>query len=201
MEEYRAFERSGTKLLYEQKFRKLLRENSHALDTLLKSVDALAEEGVSVTNDDFEIECIDINQENVLYSKSFRIHVDGTDFFLKVEKASVVKEGGFEEIESTLLAKKELESAIGKGVRVVQSYWGYENKEKQQSYFVAEWLDLPILENVLTAFNDTNPEKASELLGRLKHVQEVLEGYREVSPANMFYDEEKDEIVLFDLHV
>jgi hypothetical protein len=32
-------------------------------------------------------------------------------------------------------------------------------------------------------------------------IRNILDGYREVSAHNMFYDEDKDEIVLFDLHL
>jgi hypothetical protein len=202
MKEYKQFERQGRKLWYEKNFREWLKENKHLPDNIENLVRSIQKKGETAHADDIEIECIDVNEEDgALYSKSFKVTVGDQKFFLKLENESIAEEGGFQEMESTLLAKDEIEAVKTQGVKVIEPLWGYEDQKENKSYYVAEWSDLPTLDEILTEYEKQNSKKAAELLKRIYAIQKILQGYREISPANMFYDKENDEIILFDLHV
>lgn len=198
MENIKSAETNTRELIYETDFRNWLRERKGLPEStigLLEQVETINEKKCK---ENLCATCIDINREgNELFSKSFKIEIGNSKFFLKVESGDVENEGASEEINDTILAKETLKSSNLIGVRVVKSLLGYSDKNGK-SYYVAEWIDLPILDEILDTFDN---KKKENILERLEGIRETLEGYREVSPSNMFYDEEKDEIVLFDLHL
>lgn len=120
------------------------------------------------------------------------------NFFLKMEKEDVPEDAGFKEMQDTLLAKEVISSLKISGVRVIEPLLGYSDRSNR-SYYISEWLNLPLLDDIISNIRDNN--KKQELTRRTEMVRNALDGYREVSSGNMFYDKEKDEIVLFDLHL
>ena len=162
---------------------------------MFKKGDTRCERGICVT-------CIDVNRDDTsLLSRSFKVAVGKDNFFLKLEKHIPDHEGGFHEMQDTLLAKDVLTEASVKGVRVTQSLLGYSDTQRR-NYYVAEWVDLPVLDDVMADLKNSKQERQySKLLDRVKQIQAVLVGYQEISPANMFYDEVRDEIVMFDMHL
>lgn len=116
---------------------------------------------------------------------------NGEEFFIKTGTP-------YAELLSTEKAK-ELLSGI-KGIRVIDFQAAYQAKGSENIY-VTKWENLPTLEQSLWSDNRLMTEsKAVELEGRLSIVRDILgSDYFDIDERNCFYDEIKDELVLFDL--
>lgn len=198
MEKIKLFETDSRNIIYKSDFKEWLKEHRGLLKSTIELIQQIKTVGEQKCNDNICATCVDINQEGKkIYSNSFKIETENRKLFLKVEYEDTEKEGAYEEMQDTILAKETVELSGIDGVRVVNPLLGYTDKNGK-SYFVAEWIDMPILDEVLDSFDD---KKKSKIFERLNQIRKTLEGYRELSPANMFYDKERDEIVLFDLHL
>jgi hypothetical protein len=201
MPEYKSVETGTRELWYEKDFRKWLREKKNLPRAVLELVDDADTDGKKACAGEVCLTCVDINTAgDVAFSKSFKIEIGGEKFFLKIEQEDIPTDAGFKEMQDTLLAKEVLEPANIKGVRVVNPLMGYSDK-KERSYFISEWIDLPLLDEVISELEMKNQKEAKRLLKRVNEIRGVLSGYRELSPCNMFYNKKTDEIILFDLHL
>ncbi|MFA7193990.1 MAG: hypothetical protein WC087_03685 [Candidatus Paceibacterota bacterium] len=105
--------------------------------------------------------------------------------------------GGVREFKNSKYVKEILRWV--QGVEVVESQLGYEDKEKDVTYFVSKWMDLPRLNKVL---NETRSlEMKDSLNNRVEIIQRRLNenNMMDVEPYNMFYDEKTDTIYVFDI--
>lgn len=100
---------------------------------------------------------------------------------------------GFDEFQGTAVAKSLVKNL--KGVRIVERQFGYQDEE-HNSYFVSTWENLPRLWEYMLQLHG---EEESALERRIEEIQHSLPQFPDVSSINMFYDKEKNEIVLYDL--
>lgn len=136
---------------------------------------------------------------------------DGQEFFVKAIKRG---ESGYEEIRSS---EKMREMVRGlNDVKVVDYLVGYED-ENGNSYFVSRWVDARHIDNYLgRLYADSRKleyegkaDEAGILMQKHKKVEQRLEELKKTfqpitfdfDSHNIFYDENTDEIILFDLHV
>jgi hypothetical protein len=70
------------------------------------------------------------------------------------------------------------------------------SRRDQKSFFVSEWINLPLL----STFLDINSQRRNQiLLETLKKFSDLLgPGYFNLRSHNAFYDEKKDKIIFFD---
>jgi hypothetical protein len=211
MEKYINRESNGRVLWYEQDFRNYLKEHNKLPKEILKLSDGVWHKGEVRCSEGICLECIDLNlsdevlfgrkdiEQKDIYSKGFKVTVGDKTFFFKIEKKYMDTDGGYEEMQDTILAKDIIEPLKEYNVRVVNPLLGY--KDDERSYYISEWENLPLLDVVLYNYDKKGLEKYDILIERMDDIRNILDGYREVSAHNMFYDEDKDEIVLFDLHL
>ncbi len=213
MKEYINRESSTRGLWYEKKFRDFIKENKHLPKEVIGLAETIREKGEKKCVEGVCLECIDLNvkdevlmglkemKEEDIYSISFKVTINDKNFFLKIEKGYIETDGGYEEMQDTILAKDVIDSLNNKNVRVVNPLLGYSNNNNT-SYYIAEWENLPVLENLLNDYEKKGlNDEAEKIHNRIEEIRGKLDGYREVSSNNMLYDKGKDQIVLFDMHL
>ncbi len=186
-----------------------------------KAIDSfhyLSDQGEVVVTDNLTVECLGRHPDfsdsiSPHERKYFRIKIkDGSgDFFVRVNHDVFSSdEQGADELVRLSKLKKKLESFKEFKVRVVDYALGY--KDKKASYFVSKFeplLQTTCYDLFLKLKNGlAKPDEAKKIkiikdkVNRLKEL-EVLEGWGldDFGENNMAYDEENDELVLFDIRV
>ncbi len=146
---------------------------------------------------------------------------DGTNqkFFIK-QTTSEVSQGGISEFKAGYEASDLLKQKNVKGVRVVRYIFAYDDQIKRERYVVSEFNTvvssrkmsdyLSLLYQKLSEAESSSSnvrmcnalrEKERSIQKRLGEIFEVLgEKFVDITPKNMSYDEEKDEIILYDIN-
>ena len=185
------------KLAYDEDFRAWMKEHPRAMKTFLEIVRS-EEFKNAVVGNVIERGGIKVTLIESSYDRGprLRLELDGTNFFVKIEKES--QEQGFawghkEFVDSQ--KAKELLAGLS-GVEVYESQLGYQTEN--ESFFVSKWIDLPTLENYIYGIELADPLR-SKLVEKFHKIRERLGGFFNVSAYNMFYDPQTDTIILYDL--
>ena len=220
-------ENENRKLAYVSEFKDWIKEHPGALSTARKLIEMVETQAPTeelnewwnfypdkgfthkffnkaFTEDEISVFLTHWSQEG---SHGYRVIVGEDEFFVKREQGKrelFGKMGGYEEGLDTIRAKELL--AAQSGVDVVDFMLAYEDKQKDIRYFVAPWVNMPLLIDFLSK-KELSSDVKNELAARFKRAAEILEtpdekglGYFEVLDTNAFYDQENDKIILFDLN-
>jgi hypothetical protein len=91
-------------------------------------------------------------------------------------------------------AKRRIENS--EDVRLINYQLGYTDKQGND-YFLAKWEELPLMQDYLN--QDLTDAEREEIADKLGWVYDTFEDYKDVTTANMFYDPNTKQVVLFDL--
>lgn len=193
-ESYRKRSNGDTKYAYSRTFLDLLKRRPDILSTFISAIAELSKKGDMVEIPDGIITLIDIKHpvnipgRELSPTKFYKVSLPEGDFFVKSAGS------GFSEMEDTLSAKEKL---IGiEGVRIIDPVYSYSSQN--QDYFVTDWLEYPVIQDLV---DQISPTKYEELEARLANVRDVLgSGYFDVNTRNAFYDKNTDTVILFDLN-
>jgi hypothetical protein len=151
------------------------------------------------------------------YNVYFKVQFGEDDiFFVKRERLLKItpEHNSINEARAALRAETALQGI--EGVKVVNPQLAFKNKEC--SYFVSRWVELPELGEYLSQILYRRCPKVEadrryvDLLGRKSRISEILSSsfteeerragyaFADMMNYNAFYDEDTDTIVLFDLH-
>jgi hypothetical protein len=143
---------------------------------------------------------IEVHKETNLY----KITIEGQSFFCKevpyYDYKHRYKADGFAESVALNNLRKKIEPLRKRHkVRVVDFVFGFSGKHKL--YFVSKWEELPVAKEYhIQLLREKRTEEADRLYDRIHKLIKLLEkDFSDVGAHNMFYDEDKDEIVLFDI--
>jgi hypothetical protein len=189
------------KIAYTQEFRDFFKEHKKELVgilELMKRLDALDEDeivdNIFEVGDDIKITVLKaiVWDENDPRRYHLRIDIEDNSFFVKSE--AVPQRGkGYDEYTNIKEAKELLKNL--EGVEVIEPQLGYQHTDGR-TFFVSKWNSLPNLKDVLDERKDD--EKLRQRIDKIKKVLEDA-GFHDVGTHNMFYDKERDVIIVFDL--
>jgi len=119
-------------------------------------------------------------------------------FFVKTKAGYEGESLGTEELQSLKQLKAEITENNIEDLEVVDFQLGY--KDKDRTYFVSKWLNLPTLNNYLRIHSE-HDEEAGQVTKRFDVIKQKLLnlGYRDVHALNTFYDEKTKKFYVFDI--
>lgn len=211
-EKFRNIESQYKSLAYNKELKSHFENNPNLIKTffeLVKKINSMPiEEGASFRKKGFtqesngiKVTCEDIRRGN------YTVEIDDTKYFVKYLDND--KEmGGYNEFISSAEAQARLKDLDW--VEVIDFKLGYKDVEGRK-VFVSEWKDLPVLESYmrgkgisldtpLDEIEDSLIEERKDIEQKLVALDEALEDYYDVQPANMLYNPENGHITLFDLN-
>ena len=140
-----------------------------------------------------------IRQTEMPITGYLKVEIGDQKFFVKTlpgfyydpENSSGIEE--FKSIEKADEVLKDIE-----GVKVIEPQLGYHDKEKNKTYFVSKWLDLPSASEYCYK---AGFQKSEPIRFRIKNIISILNenGFRDVHTGNMFYDETSDTLYVYDV--
>lgn len=209
-------EKQSSRMLgYSFDFKNFVRENPGFLSTAKKLISDI-ESGRLNSNEVHEANGVLVNRPPYFRtdkSYGYRVEFDGQSFFVKTPRGWW-GEGGKKEFDSSKHAEEILKDIPW--VDVVEFQLGYTDI-KGKKYFVSKWVDGPVslydyragLMNIVIDIQSarTTKEERNNASMKIKNIDEKigllrsrLKDFWEVADWNMFYDVDKDRIILFDLY-
>jgi hypothetical protein len=137
MSEYKMIERGDRKMGYKEEFREIIRNGNKIPKRIISALEKINNKDETLSENGLDIVCIDKSvYENEENSISFKVTLEGESYFVKVEKISVDKNGGFVEFNSTVCANSYISNIRLDGFRVVEPLLGYQDEKNGKSYYV-----------------------------------------------------------------
>lgn len=211
---------------YSPEFKQFVAENKGVLSSVFHELEKFFQEDTE-TSDGAEITTPKLAEMGVkvfvygnankepreINSNTYRVEINNSSFFVKKAKLPLWWGGdGFAEYQSTLEIEELCKTMPG--VRVAKGSMGYYEKSSNTSYYVSRWEDSlqlnlgRYIKNLERKLHQTKSEGEQSKLVKdinilVDRVQEIKntfnENFFDVRMENMAYDEETDEIVLFDI--
>lgn len=181
-----------------EEFKKLAGEKPDLVPTIMNLLELVGREGV-VRADGIELSRL-VYYKQGGNSSAYKLEIDGQVFLLK-QTFSPIGQSGFKEFDSSVKAEALLKLSKLDKVRVVDYQLGFQGEDhtgKRYTYFVSRFEDLERIDTY-TSWRSDYPDKEL-LLRRIAEIKNVLKHFDEVIEANMLFDPDSGEIVIYDLH-
>lgn len=194
MDRQLTFRESGDQSFgYSNEFKKIIHERPGLIKLFQNLISKLVNVGDEISEGDITIRLFDIRgltipNKDLKKTPYFKVNIGDKSFFVKSCP-------GIRELKDTIKAKDKLANVAG--VKVVDAHYGFYEKNGT-GYFVSEWVDLPTLETVHTHMPEA---QFKQIEARIEIIKTILgPTYFDTRLGNAFYDENNDQIILFDLN-
>jgi hypothetical protein len=182
--------RKDWSIIYSPEFEKYRDKYKDIISTIQKVLRGEKVEGIS-------LEYFSQTSNNKNY---FIIDIEGEKFFIK-RIPEEHKQGGVNEFKAASEAKKRLEDSGIQKVSVVDYIFGYSGNGAR---YVVSSYDPRVTKTLASYMDKCWEEKRYEEFHALDHrfadLDKIFKDYYDFKVENMGYDEENDEIILFDLN-
>lgn len=176
-------------LIYSPELKSSIEKHPRITKQVLKLIESIETQPVGTDAEEDGIKVTYFQKRN--WSTNFKVEAMGQTYHLKKELG---RGTGHKSMTSFEEAERRIENR--KDVRLINYQLGYTDKQGND-YFLAKWEEIPLMRDYLN--QDLSDSEREEIADKLGWVYDTFEDYKDVTTANMFYDPNTKQVVLFDL--
>lgn len=188
--EYKEINRNGWSLVYNPEFEKYKDRYKNIVSEVKKVLDGEKVDGI-------DVELLKTSPNGKSY---FRLEIGGEKFFVKKIPENH-KQGGVEEFKTAQETRNRLLMANVEKVKVIEYIFAFTGNNSR--FVVSRYddkLDTTLAMYMNQCWKKGKTEDLKKLEVRFESLYKIFSDYYDFRPGNMAYDQDTDEIVLFDLN-